>query len=314
MDYRLELMAESEFEDLVNSICQDLLGMGMVNFPSGKDGGRDGRFSGKAQKFPSSESNWEGKFIIQSKHSFNPIAKCSDKEFEKIVNDEIPKLIKLKNNHELDNYLLFTNRSFHAISGTKLENLIKTRVGIDNVQIIGKETINKLYLQPNIKLIKQYGLDKYNLPFDFSDVDLRDLVISFRHELDEETENKIREEIDNVKHNYHSISKEDKNLKNNLGKEYYEEIILKSSLYYFEKIKEFLGKPINTEIKNSYYDIVAELNQIITIKRELFGQFEEVLYYITKIITDNNSELKGKNRFVSIFLHYMYFNCDLGKK
>ena len=39
MDYRLELLDEDTFEKLVNRICQNILGMGVVSFTPGKDGG-----------------------------------------------------------------------------------------------------------------------------------------------------------------------------------------------------------------------------------------------------------------------------------
>ena len=74
MDYRLEMLSEDIFERLVNRICQNILGMGVITFAKGKDGGRDGRFTGKAEKFLSSGETWTGKFIIQAKHTNNPIA------------------------------------------------------------------------------------------------------------------------------------------------------------------------------------------------------------------------------------------------
>lgn len=53
MDYRLELLSEDSFENLVNKICQEILGTGVISFSKGKDGGKDGKFNGIAEKFPS---------------------------------------------------------------------------------------------------------------------------------------------------------------------------------------------------------------------------------------------------------------------
>lgn len=314
MDFRLEQLSKDKFEDLVNAICQQLLGMGVVSFAEGKDGGRDGKFEGKAEKYPSTTECWSGKFIIQAKHSSSPIASCSDNDFEKIVDEEIEKIKKLKKSGEIDNYMLFTNRKHTAIVTSRLEDKIKKETKIDRSIIIGKETINKHYLLPNKSLVKLFGLDVFSLPFDFSDTDLRNLVIAFKDELSEEVEELIRLESEKIKHNYYSISKEEKNAKNNLGKEYYQNIIVGTSLQYFTKIDEFIRNPINSTYKNYYFDIVAELNQIITIKREDFGAFEEIFGYIYQVMNDESERLIGKKRFVSIFLHYMYFNCDLGKK
>jgi hypothetical protein len=314
LDYRLELLSKDKFEDLVNIICQKLFGMGVIVFADGKDGGRDGKFEGRAESFPSSIENWEGKFIIQSKHTNNPIASCSENDFGKIVEDEIVKIKKLKSNGEIDHYILFTNRKHPAITTSKLEAKIKNDTKITNAVIVGKETINKQYLHPHRHIVKMFGLDLFTLPFDFSDSDLQDLVIAFRDELSEEMEDLIRQESEKIKHNYYSIDKQEKNEKNNLGKEYYDNIILKDSLKYFTKIDEFLRNPINKKYKNYYFDIVAELNQIITIKREDFGVFEEIFGFIYMLMVDDKVALKGKKRFIQIFLHYMYFNCDLGKK
>ena len=92
MDYRLELLSDSTFENLVNRVCQEILGTGVISFSSGKDGGRDGKFTGTANKFPSEKSSWKGKFIIQAKHTENPIASCSDNDFNTIIDKEIKKI------------------------------------------------------------------------------------------------------------------------------------------------------------------------------------------------------------------------------
>jgi hypothetical protein len=54
-----------EFAKLIVLICERILGTGTINFSTGADGGRDAKFTGKAQNFPSKTSPWEGKFIIK---------------------------------------------------------------------------------------------------------------------------------------------------------------------------------------------------------------------------------------------------------
>ena len=114
MDYKLENLSEDDFEKLVNILCQDILGMGTVSFTKGRDGGRDGRFNGTANSYPSKTSPWSGKFIIQAKHTEDYKASCSDNTFfenqTSIINKEIDKIKDLKTKNEIDNYLLFTNR------------------------------------------------------------------------------------------------------------------------------------------------------------------------------------------------------------
>ncbi len=69
--YRLDRLHPDTFEELVIRICRDLLGKGVIGFAKGKDGGRDGRFEGTAQHYPSTSVPWKGKFIIQAKHTTN---------------------------------------------------------------------------------------------------------------------------------------------------------------------------------------------------------------------------------------------------
>ena len=83
---------------------------------------------------------------------------------------------------------------------------------------------------------------------------------------------------------------------------------------YFSQIDEFLQNPINEELTEMYEDLAMELNSIITIKREDFYAFEEIFVYLYNYVKDRNLDLNRKKRFISIFLHYMYFNCDIGKK
>ena len=72
--YPLHDLSDDEFETLVNKVCMMQLGMGVVSFAAGKDGGRDGKFEGTAQRFPSEASPLSGKFIIQAKWTSNPAA------------------------------------------------------------------------------------------------------------------------------------------------------------------------------------------------------------------------------------------------
>ena len=60
---------DARFENLVIAICKELLGHGTQGFSKGADGGKDGEFQGKASLFPTLQQPWEGKTIIQAKHT-----------------------------------------------------------------------------------------------------------------------------------------------------------------------------------------------------------------------------------------------------
>jgi len=63
-----------------------------------------------------------------------------------------------------------------------------------------------------------------------------------------------------------------------------------------------------------YFDTVGELRDLIVIKRDDFGPFEEIFIYIYNLVCSSSDELKERKRFVNIFLHYMYHTCSIGLK
>ncbi|GAO31142.1 ABC-three component system protein [Geofilum rubicundum] len=313
MDYRLENINDADFERLVNAICQRILGTGVIEFSPGKDGGRDGKFIGIAQNYPSTNDCWKGKFIIQAKHTENYLASCSDKEFGKIIDDEIIKIKKLKANGEIDNYLLFTNRKYSGVKGERLLNLITKETGIENCAIIGKETINNQYLNSNKDIVKQFKLDITHIQFDFSDEEIKDIILAFKSQLPG-IKTEIKVEVDKLKQDFTIIDKKEKNKKNSLSEEYFNQFIVSESLMDFDKIEKFLYNPLNENLKDYYFDTAYELNQLISLKRDDFDLFEEIFVFIYKLICDGSTPLKGSKRHVMVFLHYMYYECLIGKK
>ena len=311
MDYRLELLHEDNFENLVNRICQKVLGTGVISFSKGKDGGRDGKFTGTSQNFPSATAPWVGKFIIQAKHTDNPIASCSDSDFKTIVDKEIKKIKKLKQGNEVDCYLLFTNRKYSGVKGEQLLSKIKKDTGLKNIEIIGKESLNDMYIKPFKDIIKEFQLDLIHIPFEFSENEIKNIITGFHKNLPQLTST-IESQVEKIKSDYERIGIEEKNKKNSLGKEYYENEVLAVSLQDFDKIRSFLLNPINEDLKEQFYDITAELRNLILLKRDNFLAFEEIFIFIYKKICDGN-DIRGK-RHIFTLLHYMYCECLIGLK
>jgi hypothetical protein len=102
-----------------------------------------------------------------------------------------------------------------------------------------------------------------NIPFDFSDEEIREIILAFKKHLPKYG-NEIKLKVEELKYDFSHIEKDDKNNKNRLGEVYYEQHILGSSLMEFDKIEKFLNDPLNEEIKEYYFDTAHELNQIIT--------------------------------------------------
>ena len=309
MDYRLENLSEVDFESLINTLCQKVLGTGTLDFSKGKDGGRDGRFNGKANSYPSESEPWNGKFIIQAKHTTDYQASCSDNSFfenkTSLINAEIKKVIVLKSNNEIDNYLLFTNRK-ETESREKAREHIKKQTNLLNVDIIGKDTIHS-WLAQHKDIVKQFGLDKFTMPFEFYDKDIRDLILIFHDTLpDFKNDTTLVLDRPNI---------ENKNQINNLDRSYYENVILNDLNRYHKQILDFLENPINQEYVQYYEETAIELRRVIETNREKFDDFKKVFDFLTKYLMDKEPEkLKKYRNTIPAFFHFMYYQCDIGKE
>jgi len=303
MKYPLEnLASDKEFEDLVALICERILGMGTNIFSVGKDGGKDGKFVGKANNFPSEAEPWEGKIVIQAKHTQRPNASCSDPDFQRILRYEVnPAIKKLIENNEIDAYLLFTNRKLSGIQDKKIEDIFDEETNVEN-RVIGSERID-LWLTEFPEIAKTLNLNRLLLPIEFDEEDLKDIVLAFS-KLDVKKGDlpEIPEERDI----------ERKNELNKLSKDYFDDVI-KKNMTYFDQIKTFFSDPNNKELLNKYENTIDDLNEEITIHRDEYKKFEIILYHLYKIVLTRFPELKSKRALVRVFLHYMYYNCDIGK-
>lgn len=304
----LNELNDEAFETLVILICEHILGIGTINFSKGTDGGRDGRFTGKAQSYPSKASPWKGRFIIQAKHTTKINAKCSDSDFNTILKNEVHKRVKkMVERDEIDYYLLFTNRKLSGIADFKISDLIDTNLKVEN-RIIGEERI-QLWLQEYPDISKTMNLNRFFLPLNFYEKDLKDIIIKFSN-----LKKGLDQTIENVRKDLEYIDKTEKNKLNKLSEEYFK-IIRNASLSYFSKIDTFLKDPSNKKYKIYYLNTVAELQAKITIRRDDFHQFEELFEFLYDYIVNNSfPDLKETRRLVWVFLHYMYWNCDIGRK
>ncbi|PVX44931.1 hypothetical protein C8C85_0689 [Flavobacterium sp. 103] len=300
MKYPLENLTDTEFENLVALICSEILGIGTVIFTDGKDGGRDAKFYGKANNFPSKSKPWDGKIVIQAKHTDKINASCSDSPFQTILkNSVIPAINKLKTDKKIEYYLLFTNRKLSGIQDAKIEDVFEEKTGIEN-RLIGLETI-ELWLKKYPSIAKALNLNKLLLPLSFDENDLKEIINSFS-------------KIDKKKGDLSKIPKRDiekKNELNNLSNEYFSNVI-KKNLIYLDQIRDFLMDPINDEFLNKYENTIDDINEEIIVHRDEFDKFDLIFNYLYKFIIESNPELKSKRSLVRLFLHYMYYNCDIG--
>lgn len=310
--YPLENLSWQDFETLVISICHEILGIAAQKFADGKDGARDSSFNGIAKSYPSENKPWEGIFIIQAKHTKAVDGSTSDDKFfenkTSIIKKEVARLKQIKEQETINNYIVFTNRKNSGSKYSEIIQFIKNELGIENVDIIGKELIEQ-YLNRSPHIAYSIGLTKFMFPLRFREKNIRDVIIAFSETIEDLTNN-----IDNYLHDYTQISKERKNELNNLAKEYFE-FIKDHSLPYFKQIEEFLKSPTNAVFTKKYSNTVSDLQAKILLERDRFGEFQYLLEHIIDYVVENNkSDLEDFSNVVRVFIHFMYFNCDIGKK
>ncbi len=301
--FPLQDLSNDEFEDLVAAICHFILGVGTFVFATGKDGGRDGAFSGTAHKFPSADSPLTGKFIIQSKHTANPVASCSDAEFARILEGEKPRIIALISAAEVEHYLCFTNRKKPANDGISKEADLKA-LGLVSAHILGIEQI-RTWLTLHPEAWTKLGFDRFETPFRIQTADLTAVIAAFHEALD--TDGAI-----NVPGDFTYVSKPQKNKINKMSDAYFEEIRVRS-LPYFKSIEDFLKNPRNNKFKAMYEDTADEIRRKFIAVTPPFVSFDEALTHVIDTVTHANPALTGRRRFAAIFMHYMYYTCDIGQ-
>lgn len=300
--FRLYELDDKEFEKLVADICIDVLGPGFVNFAEGRDGGRDGTFRGTAAKVVSATDLLNGHTIAQAKHTTNPVASCSDNAFyEKILDHEIERLNKIS----LDHYFILTNRKLTGGFEQKIHDKIVRATKVQRTLCWGVERIS-LHLENNKPLVQKYKLSKEAAPLHFAHQDISEIVKEFNKTWDRKLDS-------DAKYDFSYVEIEKKNQINGLTEDYFN-YIKQDSEKYFWQITDFLQNPINSEYENLYSGLADELKGKLITNRDNFSNFDEALEYVHNYCIENNPYLSKNKKLLKVFIHYMYCNCDIGKK
>lgn len=307
-DYRLYELSDTEFEGLVVRICVRWLGQGVTPFAPGRDGGRDAKFHGTATCFPSANAPHTGHFVVQAKHVSERDRSCSDRDFAKLLKGEHTQVKRLSGEGLCDHYLVFTNRK---LTGGADEKLIKELLGLGpkNAHLIGVERCHlALDDYPDIQATLPNRDDK--MPFRFNPDELKEVIGALHAYVADGTERAFDSAVDFEKVRLRN----EKNTINGLSETYYREIIIADSMPHFEKVEAFLKNPRNDKLAALYHDAADELKQKILVNRSEFPTFDSVFAFLYEEIQKERSALKGKRRMISVLLHYMYCNCDIGSK
>ena len=220
----------------------------------------------------------KGKFVVQAKHTQNPVASCADAEFGRILVGEHPKITKLVKGGELEHYLLFTNRKKPAGDGTKKEKALR-ELGLASAHLLGSEQL-RLWLTLHSEIWFKLGFDRFETPLRIQTEDITTVVTAFHAALDGKP-------LDGRGEDFTYVPKPQKNKINKLSPGYWEEIRTRS-LPYFKMIEDFLSNPRNIDFKDMYEDTADEIRRKLIAATPAFESFDEALTCIIDLVTANN--------------------------
>lgn len=311
MKYAYEDIGDDQFETLVICLCMELLGIGVQGFSKGVDGGRDAKFIGTAELHPSKADPWKGTTIIQAKHTNGYNKRFSDGDFFRtdggtcILNDEIPRIQRLRTDGGLDHYMLFSNRRLGANADTDIRGHLSARCGIPvtSLYLCGVEQL-ELWLKKFPKVPGNADLDPIDAPLIVSPDELAELVEALARNQD------TFESAINTPPTPR-VSYAEKNVLNNMSEDY-AKAQRRNYLKHTAQIQRFLAAPENEHLRQLYETVVTEFQLKIIAKKKDHQKFDGVLEHLADLLFARDPLLRANKKLTRAILFYMYWHCDIG--
>lgn len=314
MKFAYEDLGDDQFEKLVVSLCQHVLGISVQGFAKGPDGGRDAKFVGTAELFPSKAAPWVGTTIIQAKHTNGYNKNFSESDFyskataNTVLGKEIPRIKKLRAANQLDHYMLFANRRLAGNAETEIREYIAVECAVPatSIYLCGVEQM-ETWLKRFPQAAKDADLDPIDSPLIVSPDDLAEVVQALARQI-----NGVTVLLDDPPTN--RVTYEQKNALNNMSAEY-AKAQRRKYLKETAQIRTFLAAPENLELLRMYESVVDEFQLKIIAKRKNYQTFDELMEYLVDLLFNRDPVLRqnAHKRLTRAMLFYMYWNCDIGE-
>lgn len=310
MKFQYSHLSSGQFESLVIHLCYELLGFATETFSDGKDGGRDSRFEGRANLYPSAAEPWTGVTIIQAKHTSAYNKKFSDGEFfgttSSEVDGEIPKIVKLIKSDSLRNYFLFSNRKLPASASLTIRDYISGQTGLhsSNIGLVGVEQFEN-YFKRFKHIPGDVGLNPFDMPLNIEPDELAEIIVSLKNNLKAISKADLGRKIVRV-------SFERKNQINNLSGPYGSTIKKKIGELY--QVQDFLAMPENEVLQQLYMQSAEELAAKVCVLRNPDQKFDVVLEKIIELLLERDTDLRSNKTLTRLMIYYMYYHCDIGEE
>ncbi len=314
MKFAYEDLGDDQFEQLVVCLCQHVLGISVQGFAKGPDGGRDAKFVGTAELFPSKAAPWVGTTIIQAKHTNGYNRNFSESDFfsktaaNSVLGKEIPRIKKLRAAKQLDHYMLFANRRLAGNAETEIREYIATECAVPttSIYLCGVEQL-ETWLKRFPQAATDADLDPVDSPLIVSPDDLAEVVQALARQIDGVTVLPDDPPTNRVTY-------EQKNALNNMSVEY-AKAQRRKYLKETAQIRTFLAAPENLELLRMYESVVDEFQLKIIAKRKNYQTFDELMEYLVDLLFSRDPVLRqnAHKRLTRAMLFYMYWNCDIGE-
>ena len=311
MSYAWEDLDDAQFERVVVEIARQLFGIGVQSFSTGRDGGRDARFEGKAEVFPSKSEPWSGLTVIQAKHTNGVNAHFSDPNFSRkgnnsVLGQELAKIKKLVNEDGLNNYFLVSNRRLGANTHEKLKKWLASETGLDSKSIFlaGIEDLDRmLHYYPDT--LTQANIQPTKGPLIVSSFDLAEVILAIADELNAVADEIPAPVVDRV-------SYEEKNRINGMSPEF-ADLLSERYMQYTRKIEKFLANPADADSLELYESAVEEFQLKIIAKHDFSSPFDELFNYLIDLLIKRDGVLAQNKGLTRVMIFYMYWHCDIGR-
>lgn len=314
MKFAYEDLSDAQFESLIVLLCQRLLGASVQRFAKGPDGGRDAKFIGTAEMYPSKTAPWRGTTIVQAKHTNGYNRSFSESDFfsrtaaNTVLGKEIPRVKKLREAKQLDHYMLFANRRLAGNAENEIREYISTQCNIpaSSISLCGLEQL-EIWLKRFPEVAREADLDPVDSPLIVSPDDLAEVVQALAQQKDS-----IVAVLDDPP--TPRVTYEQKNALNKMSADY-AKAQLRKYLKETAQIRNFLAAPENLDLLRMYESVVDEFQLKIIAKRKDYQTFDEVMEYLVDLLFNRDPVLRqhAHKRLTRAVLFYMYWNCDIGE-
>ncbi len=285
------------------------LGKGVQAFATGVDGGRDARFEGLADGFPSYSRPWDGISIIQAKHTYS-YGYFSDSDFSgdtetSVLNKEIVRAKRLHDEGMLDNYLLYSNRFLTANSNEALVRQLASGIGIptESIHLCGVEALDEAFREEP-RLAQLAGINPLDGPLIVSSRELAEVVEAIAQGINFEFASADSRPQDRT-----SLAR-----KNELNAmtEKTSTRLMRNYGHLLRQIQKFLAEPGNARIRQIYVDCAEDFDLKIVAHKQQHHTFDSVFGRLVDILVSRDSLLGRNRRLTRAVVFYMYWNCDIG--